>query len=176
MDIQIDVAAVMELAAQKIADEVLGDSDSFYEKVEARIESIIDSAVGESLQASVRDRIDATLNASLAEMLDRQIIPVDMWGERTGEPTTIRAQLHKRALEFWEERVEPDRHNTGQLKRTTYGGEPRYKVVYKQITEDAFKDALKANVNEIVSAFKAAVKVDAAKLINEHIEKIINVK
>jgi len=174
MDIKIDQSAVIEAAAQKVADAVLADYGDLRDWVEKRIEEEISAMVSDDVRATVGQRIDTALDTALANVLEQKIIPVDIWGEGKGEPTTIREQLHARALNYWEERVEPDKNNRGHYRPRTYGGEPRHRLVFKDVAEEAFRKAMAANVSEMVAAFRDAMKRDAAKTIAAHIENIIN--
>ena len=174
MDLNINQKDVVELAAQKVADAILSDYDDLHEMAQNRIEEAINSVITDEVKASMIEAIDKKLADETEKVLSQKIVPVDIWGEGRGEPTTIREQLHKRALEYWEERVEPDRNNRGRYQKTNYGGEPRHKLVFKDVAQAAFEEAMRTNVNEMVRAFRDAMKKDAASVIGKHIESIIN--
>lgn len=174
MDLNIDPKDVIELAAEKVAKAILAEHDDLYETVSSRIEAEINSVITDEMRASMTETIDAKLAEETERVLQQKIVPVDIWGEAKGEPSTIREQLHKRALEYWEERVEPDRNNSGRYRVTSYGGEPRHKVVFKDIAKDAFEQAMKANVTEMVKAFRDAMRKDAYAVVSKHIDDIIN--
>ncbi len=174
MDLNIDSKDVMELAAQKVADAVLSEYDDIQEYVTNRIEELISSVMTDEMRASMVATIDQRLAEETEKVLQQKIVPVDMWGEAKGEPTTIREQIHKRALEYWEERVEPDRNNQGRYRATSYGGQPRHKMVYKDIAKEAFEEAIKANVSEMVKAFRDAMRKDVYKVVDKRIDSIIN--
>lgn len=176
MDLNIDPKDVLDLAAQKVADAVLNDRPDLYDSVEGRIEDELNKIVTDETRASMIETIDKKLAEETEKILETRIVPVDIWGEGRGEPTTLREQLHKRALEYWEESVEPDRNNTGRYRKTTYGGTPRYKLVFKDVAEDAFASAIKANIGEMVKAFRDAMKRDAFAVVEKHIDSIINNK
>jgi hypothetical protein len=174
MDFDINPKDVLELAAQKVADRVLGDYGDLSEFAESRIEDEINKVITDELRKSLAETIDAKLTAELEEILKREIVPVDLWGEATGEPTTLRDQLYKRALHYWDEKVEPDRNSRGRYRVTSYGGQPRHKVVFKDVVQEAFEDAIRANITELVKSFRDALKQDAYKAAVEHIDKIVN--
>lgn len=174
MDLNIDPKDVMELAAQKIADAVLSKYDDLHDYAEKRIEKLISSTVTDEMRNSMVATIDQKLAEETEKILQQKIVPVDIWGEATGEPATIREQLHKRALEYWEERMEPDSNNRGRYRKSSYGGTPRHKLVYQDIAKAAFEEAIKANVSEMVKAFRDAMRKDAYKVVSERIDKIIN--
>lgn len=174
MDLNIDPKDVLNLAAQKVADAVLGEHPDLFEVVSSRIEDEINKIVTDEMRASMIEAIDKKLAEETEKVLQQKIIPVDIWGEGKGEPTTIREQLHKRALEYWEERVEPDRNNRGMYRPTSYGGQPRHKLIFKDVARDAFDEAIKENVTEMVRAFRDAMRKDAFALVTKHIDDVVN--
>ena len=174
MDFKIDPKDVLELAAQKLVDQVLESDESLCETAELRIQERIDNVISDEMRASMAQTVDAKLAAELEKILASKIVPVDIWGEATGEPTTLREQIHKRALQYWEERVEPDRNHRDRYRVTNYGGEPRHKVVFKDVAKQAFEEAMRANINEMVKAFRDAMRKDAVAVVTEHIGKIID--
>ncbi len=176
MDFKIDPKDVLELAAKKAADGILEQYDDLASLAESRIEERINSIISDKMRASMAATIDDKLQAEIEKVLQQKIVPVDIWGEAKGEPSTLREQLHKRALEYWEERVEADRNRRGHYKVTSYGGQPRHKVVFQDVAQQAFEEAMRANINEMVRAFRDAMKADLAKVVSDHIGKIINNK
>ena len=131
MDLNIDPKDVLELAAQKVADTVFEQYDDLHDYVNNRIEELVSSTVTTEMRESMVVTIDQKLAEETGKLLQQEVVPVDIWGEAKGEPTTIREQLHKRALEYWDERVEPDRNNPGRFRPTSYGGKPRHTLVYQ---------------------------------------------
>ena len=174
MELNIDPKDVMELAAQKVADQVLEQYEDMAEIASNRIEALINGVVTDEMRASLAATVDAKLLEETEKVLQQKIVPVDIWGEAKGEPSTIREQLHKRALEYWEEPVEVDRNNRGRYRVTSYGGTPRHKVIFRDIATAAFEEAMKANISELVKGFRDAMKKDAFAMMSKHIDNIIN--
>lgn len=173
MELKIDHDAVTELAAQKVAEAILGEDIDLEQMLEDRINAFLQSTITDETRAAVVDRIDAALDAEIQSVLSQEIVPVDIWGEGVGEPTTIRQQLHKRCMNYWEERVEPDRNNPGRYRVTSYGGKPRHQHVFQDVCKSAFDDAIKENVSTMVQAFRDALVKDAQNAVTENIDKII---
>lgn len=174
MDLNIDPKDVLELAAQKVASAILAEHDDLYETVTNRIEAFVNSVVTDEVRQSMVETIDAKMAEETEKVLAAEIVPLNIWGEAKGEPTTLRDQIHKRALEYWEEKVERDRNNTGRYKPSSYGGTPRHKLVFQDVAQIAFEDAMKANVTEMVRAFRDAMRKDVAAVAVKHIDSIIN--
>jgi hypothetical protein len=156
---------ILELAAQKLADEFADKyqiSQRAYELIEARVEGISTK--------NLVQKIDDLLTAEMDRILKAEIIPLDMWGEKAGQPTTIRDQIAERARKFWDEKVDKD----GKL--TTYGGQPRHEHMMRQIVSDEFDKAIKQNVVEIIAGMKDAMRAHAHKVADEYLDKLIAVK
>lgn len=158
---------ILELAASKIAAEYGGED---YDEMGARVERIIQQRVRESFDKGLSVRIDNFLQAEMERLITQQVSPVNIWGEKSGEPTTIRDCLAARAAKFWEVKV--DQNN----REVDYGGKPRYEKLMGEILKEKFTEAIKANADLILSEFKKAVKEDAMKTVAKHIDELIRVK
>ncbi len=156
---------VLELAAKKLVDAYGGDPD-----LSESAERLIREKVKELFESGLKRRIDEFLDAEMRKVIETEIVPVNIWGEREGQPTTIRAELAKRAQAFWSVRVD------SEGRESSYGGNERSKVLMQQILKDEFANAIKENAEVIIAEFKAALKVDASKLVFDHIDKLITVK
>jgi hypothetical protein len=157
---------VLNLAAAKLTD-AFADDGELSNIAERNIRERVEQKIGKGLEL----RIDQFLSAEMEKLMSKEIVPVDIWGENTGKATTIKAELHRRAREFWDVRVDSDGKPSG-----SYGGEPRHVHLMKQIVKEEYSKAIKENAEEIVLAFKAALKADAARISSEHIDKLINIK
>lgn len=156
---------ILNLAAQKLVDAYCGEPD--LEDIATRM---IRENVTNLVATKLTKRIDDFLVDEMKKLLDQEIVPVDIWGEREGNPTTIRAQLAKRARDFWDVRVNSDG------REEHYGGQPRSKVLLAECLKEEFTKAIKANVDIIVTELNNSLKADATKLITEHIDKLITLR
>lgn len=154
---------VLNLAAQKLVDAYCGEPD-LSEIAERMIRERITLAFADGLKR----RIDEFLTAEMEKLIGQEIVPVNIWGEREGtSPTTIRAELAKRARDFWNVTIDRDG------RESSYGGQARSKVLMEQIVKDEFSKAVKENADVIVGEFKAALKADATALVHKHIDSLI---
>lgn len=177
MDFNFDKSALMDMAARKLADDCIHESgESLLEVFQHSLDAEISGFLSDEVRKQLRDRISIALDAEIDRVMSAEIVPVNMWGEQNGDPTTIRDQIHQRALTYWNEKVEPDRNNRGRFVITTgYGGKPRHTAVFESVAAEAFEDAIRKNVIEIVSAFKESLKADSAKFVAGEIEKHIKI-
>lgn len=157
---------VLELAANKLA-----DRHENSEELEGLAVRIINKRIEEMFATSLNATINTALNTELSRILSEEVIPVDMWGKPTGEPTTIRAALHSHAMRFWNERVNEEGKVTDY-----YGAKPRHEQLFARVANDEFAKAVKQDIVNLVGAFKDAMVANAAKITKEHIDSLINVK
>lgn len=157
---------ILELAAQKLADDAAGE-----EYIGERVSRLIDERIKTAIGEKMLNKVDTFLAAEMEKILRETITPVNIWGERDGEPTTLRDALAERARVFWDVKVDKDGQATA-----SYYGTPRHQQLLKQLLNEEFTNAVRTNATEIVAAFRDAVKADSARIVNEHIDKLISVK
>lgn len=156
---------ILNLAATKLIDEAFSDDDTS-DIVRETVRSMVTQRVKDTLPSLIQ----SALNAELSAVLTSKITPVDIWGERAGEPTTIRDQLVKKALTFWDTKVDKDGKESG------WHGEPRHQHLVRQVMKEEFENAVKNNAAAVVAAFGQALQASGKALVEEHIKKLVNVK
>lgn len=153
---------VLNLCAERLIGQI---DDSISENVL----NLVRARVNESVAKQVQDAISKALDSELQRLLEARITPVDMWGDPTGEATTIRDQLHKRAVTFFNEKVD----NEG--RPTSYGGYPRYQRIYADLANTAFSKAVKDNIETIAAAVKTSVRETIWRDLDTALNKTFNV-
>ena len=157
---------IIELAAQKLSDQ-LADSEALQNSVEGKVNARIEKLFATNLNA----KVEAFLSAEMERILSAEICPVNIWGEKQGNPTTIKAVLATRAREFWDTKVNSD-GKPGDF----YSNKPRHEWLFEKIVKDQFAEAVKQNITNLVGSLKDSLSTSAAKIVREHIDKIIQVK
>jgi hypothetical protein len=149
-------------------------ADRILEQVERDVSESIHEMVKQKVSATIASQVQNTISSALKEEMERiitsPITPVNMWGEITGKPTTIRDQLAMRAKTFFEEKV----NQNGQVE--SYGGRPRYEWAYTELATKAFNEAIKANAETIALTVKQSVRSSLWASINEALNAKFNVK
>lgn len=154
---------VLRLCAERILEQVESD-------VADSIRDMVRSKVRDTIEVEVHKSISIALKEEMERILTSPITPVNMWGERTGSPTTIRDQLAMRAKHFFEEKV----NQRGEAE--SYGGRPRYEVAYTQLAQKAFDEAIKANMETIALTVKQSVRSSLWQSINNALNAKFNVR
>ena len=153
---------LLELAANKIADGFEAHSD-----MEEYCKKKIHERIKEVFEYKLTQTVDAFLTETMTKLISEEIVPVNIWGERAGNPTTIRAQIAERAKDFWEKKIGDDG------KETSWGGTARHEVLLKKIVAEEFTKAVKDNVNEVVAAFKVALSKNCQEVVAAHINSLV---
>jgi len=150
MKLELNQNEISEAIINKAVDELLGDKGRMYDLIRKEASERISAAIEKRLNNAVEE----ALNTIMEHALNGEVSPVNVWGEREGDPTTIRAALHDRAKSFWSEQVDKNG------KRNNYSGVPRYEHVLSVITAHEFDSAVKQNIANIAGAVKDAVRKD----------------
>lgn len=160
---EITKEEVLNLAAQKLVDAYTGE-EGWTDIVDRLIRDKVSSLFAD---AKITQRIDEALSSEIERLLGEEVHPVDIWGEKTGQPTTIRAAIAERARIFWEVKVD------SEGRETTYVGLKRSEVLMKSLLKAEFEKAVKTNAEVIVAEFKKAILADATKLVTDNINRLI---
>lgn len=156
---------VLELAAQKVADEYCNEesvSELVHKKINERVEA--------EVQKLLVKKVDDIISAETDRLMRSPISPVNVWGEQVGKPTTIRDAMATKAKEFWNENVGEDG------KPTSYRGTPRHIVVFRQVANEEFVKAVQQNIVNLVGAFKDALREDAKTKVDGILNDLLKVK
>jgi len=105
--------------------------------------------VDEIVTSTVRERIDAAVSA----VVDSAFIPTNRYGERRGEPITLREMIADTAVKWFSEKVNqhgsPDPYNN-TMERGVW--------MARQAADAVFKDSLAAHVALVKSQIDANIK------------------
>lgn len=168
MEFKIDQDKLLEMAADTIVDQYC-DNERIGEMVEAKITGRINKLFADGLS----DKIEALLEKELQACLDATIQPVDIFGDKIGTPTTIRTELHNRARNFWETKVDASGKPAKRDSWSTREDKTRAEWMIGKMVSDEFAAQVRANTTTIAEALKEAMRKDAHAMIDKHIEGLI---
>lgn len=155
---------VLERAARMLADDAASE-----EYVGDSVRTLIKDRVEKATSAAVPAKIDAFLSVEMERYLAHEYTPVDIWGEATGKPTSIRGALHAQAKSFWEVKVDKDG------KPSTWNGTVRYEWMFSKILGDEFQKAINRNITDVIGGLKDALRTDARAQIDKHLDTVLKV-
>lgn len=170
MQFDLNRDEVLELAASKIVDDY-ANQDGLYDKIRKEISSRLDKLFKERVDSL----LDQLLSDKLEEVMRTTITPVDIFGDKVGEPTTIRESLTEKAKEFWNTQVTED----GKVpKESNYYSSRKLKTraeyMLGKVISETFADEVKANATAILKDFKENLRTDLHKNIDRHLDNIVN--
>jgi len=159
---------ILNLAAQKLADEFCHEESD----LQTMASKLVEKRVSEALAESMKTRINSFMDAEMERLVQQVIVPVDMWGDATGKPTTIRESLAAKAVKYWSEKVD----NEGKLNDSSYYGKPRHEWLFRKIVGEEFEKAVKQNIVNLIAAFKDAVRESEKNKIDSYLNEFLKVK
>lgn len=158
---------ILSLAASKLVDQITqGD-----ECAAASVEHEAQKQIQEIVKSHAAKKVEAVLSAHMDEILKKEFVPVNLWGEPTAKPTTIREQLEVRARDYWSTKVDSS-GNPGDY----YSNKTRAEWLFGKLVATEFSNAVAQNVTNIVGALKDALTKEAQESVLKHINSIIQVK
>ena len=165
MKVELNQERLEQAIIDQTVNEILGDEQDIYDRIRGEIDRQVTAALAKNLNSG----IEKMLNEIMEKALDTEAQPVNIWGEREGKPTTIRAALHDRAQAFWQEIVD------SKGEKASYGGRPRYEHVLSIITAREFDTAVKQNIINVAGAIKDAVRADFYKAVDTQLNAFFKV-
>lgn len=153
---------LIERVVERLVENVYSWDDSLNDLVKRK--------VSDKVAEKVDDAVSKALSDALEQAIDETVTPVDIWGNRTSEDTTIRQSLARRAQHFWFETLD------SKGKPATYGGKPRFEWLIDKKMADEFAAAVADNAEAIVAEFRKAMKADIVARVEQQIEKIMPAK
>ena len=164
MKIDLDPDKIREDVVSRCVGEVLSDFD-----YQGEVSDRISNAVDKKMQSEIDALAEKAMNDALDHALRQQVTPVDIWGQKTGEPKTLQAAIHEKARNFWLEKV----GNNG--RQSAYGGTPRYEYLLKDMVKEEFHEIIKDNLHEVVAGMKEAIRSDLKSQVDKNLDVFLKV-
>lgn len=156
----------MELDKTRIENAIIAEVASDFVNEES-LSSKINKEVNNRIDALFKDKADAQIQAAIEDAIrngfDREYCRISSWGERQGEPTTIRKELEKLISGYWNEKV--DRNGKPS---TSYGCEnTRAEWLMMQLVAEDFKDNMRQHVVNVTAGLKDGLRKELHKTVNQ---------
>lgn len=163
----------MEIDKERIENAIVEQVASEFVHEEHLAKKINDE-VAKRIDRLFKDKADAQISKAIDEAIatgfDREYCRVTSWGEREGQPTTIRKELEKLISGYWNEKVGRDG------KPTSYGETTRAEWVMMQLVASDFKNDMKQHVVNITAGLKDGLRKELHKTVNELLSGTFHVK
>jgi hypothetical protein len=152
IDDLINPAHVEELLVDRLAQNYVLPGE-LREKVTQRINSIVDERIG----------------AVVDELLVREFQPLDVFGDKAGEPTTIKKMLARSLQSWW---TAPVDMQGKAVPRNSYGHKTsRAEFLVSKVAKEVIDKDLSRELREFTSETKAEIRKQMTAAIAEIINK-----
>lgn len=164
---ELDQTRIEAAIVREVADNLMHKDE-----LRERVKNAATKRIDEMFKAVADDQIAAAVNAAIKSGFDHEYSRVNTFGQREGEPTTIRKELERLIAGYWNETV--DR----QGKPTSgYGSSiTRAEWTMMQIVADSFKDDMKQHVINLGGTLKDGLRAELHKTVNSLLSEVFHVK
>ena len=149
MNFEIDLKKIEAAATREIVDAVC-DSVDWNEVLTETINSRINKLFSEGADLAVSEAINRVMADGLASAYQ----PVNQFGEKTGDPTTIRERLAKTSTQYWNRKVDRKGRETDSMN--TYTTRAEWMMV--KICGDDFHKEVKQSMVNVTAGLKDGLR------------------
>lgn len=142
----------MDRIVENLLDQ-LNDDSSIHEEIHKKINKLIEEKIA--------PKIESTLDEVMSSVLDTTYQKRDVFGEKEGEPFTIKGKMAELSMSFWDQKVDRNgKASTGyEAKRT------RIEYETERILMDVVDRALRSDFAKLVNAHREQFKKSLADAV-----------
>lgn len=159
---RIEAAIIAE-----VADRIIGE-DELFDRVRKAVDDRISNLFKDHADAQIRSAIDA----AITDGFEREYVKINSWGEREGEPTTIRKELEKVIGNYWNQKV--NRHGQASSYHSD-NDVTRAEWLMSKMVADDFNGQMKQHVVNLGGALKDQLRESLHGTVNELLTKVFHV-
>lgn len=163
-------AAVREVLGIRVVVNIGEDGDESFTETNDTLRAFR-ARVQAQVETSAKDIVAANGAAFVNDILSREFQPMTSWGETKGKPQTIRSMVGEFAVAWLHEKVDQNGRNDG------YGDKSSHRVhwLIRQEVERAFKEELRAAVNEVSAEIKPTIAKTFTAAVAETVNRLLGV-
>lgn len=164
MDILTQIGITKEELIDRIVDTALGITAGYEqtghesweelplsEVVDKKIETAIGKLV-DRLKDQIEKQIDKIMAQKIEEVFNAPFQRTNQWGDKIGEPTTIRDMVANEAINYWNQKVDDDGKTSKYNSKQTMA---EYHA--KQVVKKVYDTELAAAVEVMIKDFRAKI-------------------
>lgn len=165
---QFDTEEMKVLIVEKASRSFIEDDD-LWEMVKKNLDTRVDKLFAERAAYAVSEAVDAAVR----DGFDRAYQPVDSYGTKRGEPTTIRDELNRLVHSYWSERVD----KSGRPAVTSqHNAITRAEYLMAQICANDFSEKIVQAAVSVTAALKDGFRVQLAAHVDGLLDELFRVK
>jgi len=127
--------------------------------------------VEEKVSSTVKESVEAAVPALVDEVLSAEFQPMTKWGEKTGEPTTIRAMAGRHAHDWLTEKVSENGRNDYNARKA-----PRLHWAVKNIIDEMWQKDLRTVAQEAGKQIREELAGRISADVSATVRKIVGIK
>lgn len=133
------------------------------------LERSLEKSIADEVSAIVSETVTSKVGAIIDGVLDEKMQRTNEWGEKKGEPLTLREMIAREKEAWLSERV----NNEGKAVGNSYGTyDTRLQYLMKAYVKDRFGKEISAELQKTVDDLKAQMKDNAREALVKSVEKI----
>lgn len=165
---EIDKDRIEEAIVQSVAESMASDGE-----LEARIKSAVNRRIDEHFKNVGDARIAAAVEQSITEGFEHEYCRVTSFGERSGQPTTIRKELEKLVTGYWNQQVNK---SDGKPSDSSYNSITRAEWTMLKIVAADFSGEMKQHVVNIGGSLKDSLRSELHSTVNKLLSEVFHVQ
>lgn len=165
----------MELNSVRIEDAIIAEvSDKLIsdDSLWSRAKTAFDARIDKLWRETAEDRIRSEVELAIAAGFEREYQKISSFGERSGEKTTISAELERLVGGYWNERVD----RNGKPDNGSYNTTSRAEWLMAKMCADDFSGAMKTHVVNVGGALKDALRIELQETLNRLLSDVFHVR
>jgi len=165
----------MELNKTRIEDGIIrqvSEDVMSAEELRDRVKRAVDTRIDNLFKSTVDAQIKAAIEAAITKGLDHEYTRVNSFGQRDGEPTTIRAELEKQIAGYWNTKVDKlGKPDTGYGDKMT-----RAEWIMTQLVAADFQGEMKQHIVNLGGSLKDKLRGELHGTVNRLLTEVFHVR
>ena len=163
---EFDQASIEAAIVREVSERIIGE-DELYSRVKNALDARINKHFKDAADAQIRHAIEL----AIADGFEREYQRVNSFGQREGEPTTIRAELENMIGGYWNTQV----NSKGEPSSSSYGSITRAQWMMTQLVASDFQGEMKQHVVNLGGALKDRLRAELHETVNKLLSEVFHV-
>jgi hypothetical protein len=164
---ELNKEKIEQAVVQSVADALIADSD-----LESRIRSAVDARIDKHFKSGADKRIEEAVNRAITDGLEHEYCRVNSFGQREGQPTTVRKELEQMIAGYWNALVE----KSGKPTDSTYSSMRRAEWMMSQLVAADFQGEMRQHIVNLGGSFKDHLRAQLKSTLDGILSEIFHVQ
>lgn len=165
---ELDQTRIEDAIIKEVADGIISN-----ENLCARVKRAVDERIDLHFRTVADQQITSAIEDAVHQGFEHEYCRVNSFGQREGEPTTIRAELQKMIGGYWNTIVD----NQGKPTSSSYGKTMnRAEWLMTQLVASDFKGEMQQHVVNLGGMLKDRLRAELYETVNRLLSEVFHVK